>query len=366
MIYCNKCILPNTRPNIYILANGICSACDYNLHKEKVNWKNKKFEFLKIVKKIKSKNLLYDCLIPVSGGKDSTWQVLLALKYKLNPLTFTYKSPLRNKIGQKNLDNLKKLGVHHIDFTVNEKVEKKILKRAFIKYGAVAIPMHMAMWSMSYNLAVKFKIPYIFWGENSAKEYGGSKKDRKLKFLNSDWIKKYGISFNTTAEDWLSKDLTKKDLAPFIKEKNFKNKNTEPKSIFLGDYFKWDPVKTYNKAKKFGFLGIKGKPKIGIYKYADIDDNMISIHHYLKIFKFGFSRSYDNLSLEIRNKRISRKEAVKKISKEGFNAPNQDINKFCNLIKISKKKFLKNCEKFRNENIWIKKKNRWHLKYPLK
>jgi len=93
---------------------------------------------------------------------------------------------------------------------------------------------------------------------------------------------------------------------------------------------------------------------------------MISIHHYLKIFKFGFSRSYDNLSLEIRNKRISRKEAVKKILKEGFNAPNQDINKFCNLIKISKKKFLDNCEKFRNKNIWIKKKNKWHLKYPLK
>ena len=62
MIYCNKCILPNTRPNIYILANGICSACDSNLHKEKVNWKNKKNEFLEIVKKIKSKNLLYDCL----------------------------------------------------------------------------------------------------------------------------------------------------------------------------------------------------------------------------------------------------------------------------------------------------------------
>ena len=366
MIYCKKCILPDSRPNIYILPNGTCTACDSHLYKEKINWKSKKKNFLEIVRKIKNKNLLYDCLIPVSGGKDSTWQVLQVLKYKLNPLTFTYKPPLRNKIGQQNLDNLKRIGVHHIDFTVNEKVERKFLKKAFIKYGAVGIPMHMAMWSMSYNLAKKFKIPYIFWGENSAKEYGGSKKDRKLKFLDSKWIKKYGINFNTMAEDWVDGDLTKKDLAPFIKEKSSNNKGMEPKSIFLGDYFKWDPIKTYNKAREYGFTGMKNKPKVGIYKYADIDDNLISIHHYLKIFKFGFSRSYDNLSLEIRNKRISRTNAIKKIKKEGFKEPAQDIKKFCNFIDITKKEFQKNCDKFRNKNIWVKKRNKWYLKHPLR
>ena len=83
----------------------------------------KKTNFEKIIQKIKSKNL-YDCLIPVSGGKDSTWQVLKMLSYGLSPLTFTYKPLLRNKIGQENLDNLKKLGVHHIDFTINEIAEK--------------------------------------------------------------------------------------------------------------------------------------------------------------------------------------------------------------------------------------------------
>jgi len=365
MIYCNNCILPNTRPNLYILPSGKCTACDSHFLRKNNSWKNKKKSFSNIIKKIKKKKSLYDCLIPVSGGKDSTWQVLIVLKYKLNPLTFSYKPPLRNKLGQKNLDNLKKLGVDHIDYSVNINTEKKFLKKVFIKFGAVAIPMHMAMWSMSYNLAKKFKIPYIFWGENSANEYGGSKVDRGLKLLDSKWIKKYGVNFNTTAKDWVDKKLSKKNLAPFIKQK-LNIRSQDPKSIFLGDYFKWDPITTYNVAKKVGFKNMKRKTKTGTYNYADIDDNLISIHHYLKVFKFGFSRSYDTLSLDIRNKRISRNYAVKKIKKEKFKKPINDIKIFCKFINISVKEFDKICEKFRNKKIWIKKNNKWHLKYPLK
>ena len=367
MKYCRKCIIPDTRPNVFILSDGVCTACNSFDLKKKFNWKKKKYLFEKIVRNIKNKKRLYDCLIPVSGGKDSTWQVLKILSYGLSPLTFTYKPLLRNEVGQKNLDNLKKLGVHHIDFSVNEIAEKKFLKKAFFKFGAVGIPMHMAMWNMSYNLAKAFSIPYIIWGENSANEYGGSKKDLKLKKLDKKWIKKYGINFNTTAENWISNDLNKKDLAPFIKLNFIKNRSNEPKSIFLGDYFKWDPLLTFKVAKRFGFKQNKLNAKTGTFKYADIDDDLISIHHFLKIYKFGFSRNFDNLSLDIRNNRISRSKAVQLIKKDGFKIPKHDISKFCKLINISSKTFFKTCEKFRNKKIWIKNKNKkWVLKQPLK
>ena len=366
MIYCKNCILPDTRPNIYILTSGICTAChSFNL-KKNIDWNKKEKEFKKLAKILKSKNNIYDCLIPVSGGKDSTWQVIKILSYGLNPLTFTYKPLLRNSIGQKNLVNLKKLGIHHIDFSVNEVAEKKFLKKAFFKFGAVGLPMHMAMWNMSYNLAKVFSIPYIIWGENSANEYGGSKRDLKLKNLDNKWIKRYGINFDTTAKDWVGKDLSKKELAPFIKLRSLNKAKFEPKSIFLGDYFQWDPLNTYKIAKKFGFKNnIKGA-KTGIFNYADIDDDLISIHHFLKIYKFGFSRNFDNLSIEIRYNRISRIKAVKLIKKNGFKIPMNDIKKFCKLINISKKKFFEICEKFRNKKIWIKKNNnKWILKNPL-
>ena len=87
----------------------------------------------------------------------------------------------------------------------------------------------------------------------------------------------------------------------------------------MGDYFFWDPKKTFKIAKKFGFTNYSNKIKTGIYNYADIDDDLISIHHFLKIYKYGFSRVHDNLSLEIRNKRITRKEAINVIRKNAFN-----------------------------------------------
>jgi N-acetyl sugar amidotransferase len=359
MKYCKNCILPDTRPEIIINKKGICSACE-RFGSQDINWKIRKLEFNKIVKHIKKLKLPYDCLIPVSGGKDSTWQVDYCLKKKLNPLTFTYRPILRTDIGRKNLDNLIKLGVDHIDFSINRKTEIQLLKKSFFQFGAVAIPMHMAMWSISFNLAEKFKIPYIFWGENSAVEYSGTKKNVKIKYLNEKWIKKFGINFGKQPKDWIDKNLTKQKMFPFLRKKTYKSK-----AIFLGDYLKWDPIKTYNYSKKLGFIKSNKGPLTGVYDFADIDDNLISIHHFLKLYKFGFTRSYDNLSIEIRNKRMTRQKALLLAKKDIKRVPHDDIRKFCKLIKIDKSKFFKVCEKFRNKKIWKKINNKWILVNPL-
>ena len=118
--------------------------------------------------------------------------------------------------------------------------------------------------------------------------------------------------------------------------------------------------------KKNGFKNYKNKAKTGIYDYADIDDDLISIHHFLKIYKFGFSRVQDNLSLEIRNGRISRSKAVEIVKKNAFKIPYSDINKFCNFVGFKKHQFFEICEKFRNKNIWKKKTGKWKLITEIK
>ena len=286
----------------------------------------------------------------------------MAKKNKLNPLTFTYKTPLRTKIGQDNLDNLIKIGVDHLEYTINPKVEKKFIKKAFIKKGIAALPMHMAMWAIAYKLATKFEIPYIFWGENSAKEYSGTKKNIKLDYLDHKWIKKFGVNANTSVRDWIDGDLTEKKLEPYMFDIK---KNSQIKSIFLGDYFSWDPIKVLKISKQLGFKFNKKSKRTGSYSFADIDDYLISIHHFIKIYKFGFSRSFDNLSLEIRNKRLSRDKAIKIANKDMKKIPYEDIKIFCNYIGISKKKFFMICEKFRNKNIWKKVNGKWVLKTSL-
>tara|TARA_B100000029_G_scaffold499293_1_gene569504 strand:- start:1205 stop:2293 length:1089 start_codon:yes stop_codon:yes gene_type:complete len=360
IVLCKICVLTNTRPNVKFDINGICSVCNSFQQKEKkINWKLQKKKFKILVKQIKKQSSGYDVLIPVSGGKDSTWQVYTCLKHNLNPLTFSYKPILRTTIGQENLNNLMRLGVDHIDFTINRKVELHLLKKSFFKFGAVGLPMHMAMWAIASQMAKKYNIKYIVWGENPATEYSGTKESNKLNYLDEKWIKKFGINFNTKINDWFDNKLTSKNTIPFQRN------NNNQKSIFLGQYIKWDPKKIYKIAKYLGFKE-SNKPKTGVYKFADIDDDLISIHHYLKLYKFGFTRAFDNLSLEIRNNRISRNIAIKEIKNDLKKKPIEDIRKFCKLINISERKFFQICEKFRNKKIWMKKNRRWNLNISLK
>ena len=148
MIICNSCILPNTRPHLIIDKNGLCNACNQFNLKTNINWNARKKELLKIVNDAKKNSSGYDCLIPVSGGKDSTWQVVECLKLVHKPLAVTWKTPERTIIGQRNLVNLVNLGVDHIDYQINPKVEAKFMLKTF-KNGTTAIP---CIWLFSIFL----------------------------------------------------------------------------------------------------------------------------------------------------------------------------------------------------------------------
>lgn len=357
--WCKKCILPNTRPNLKFDNEGICSVC--NIKKKKINWKIKKVELIKILNKIKKiSNTNYDCVIPVSGGKDSYWQILTALKFGLRPLAVTWKPGGRNKLGETNLKNLINLGVDHIDYAVNPKIESYFMLKALKKFGSIGIPMHLAIFSITYKIAILFKIPLIIWGENPSAEYGykdinETKNDPSYKyFMQHNITKSKSISF------WKDKTLRNKQLNCFTLDKKIENLSV--KSIFLGDYIKWDPKEIFKEVKKAGFKEGK-KAKTGLYNFADIDDDFISIHHYLKWYKFGFTRLFDNLSIEIRNRRISRKNAIKLVKKYKAQKPNYDIKLFCKFVNISEKKFSLIIEKFRNKKIWhINSQKKWSIK----
>jgi N-acetyl sugar amidotransferase len=362
MKYCNNCIQPDTRPGIIINETGTCNACINHLTtKENIDWTERENEFRKVVRNTKN-TTGYDCVIPVSGGKDSTWQVIKCLEYGMKPLTVTWRTPGRTNIGQKNLDNLINLGVDHIDFSINPEVEKKFMLEALKKYGATAIPMHTAIFNIPVNIACKFNIPLIVWGENSAFEYGTD--DEKLTGfeLNSEWLKKFGVTHGTTAKDWISDELTEKELTPYFGPKDQEIKTKGIKAVFLGYYFKWDVETSLKAAKEKGFKASNTGAKTGYYNYADIDDDFISIHHYLKWYKFGMTRLFDNLSLEIRNKRITRNRALSILKEKGEQKPIDDIKKFCTFVSISENKFYEIIEKFRNLDIWEKQKDKWKIK----
>ena len=360
--YCSKCVLPSTRPNLNILKSGICDACSTSNEKKLINWENRQKDLKKLIKSIKSEDNKYDCIIPVSGGKDSTWQVIKALELGLKPICITWKTPSRNSLGAKNLQNLIDLGVDHIDFSINPKVEKVFTLKTFRKMGSPVIPMHMALHALPLQYAINFKIPLIIWGENSAYEYGGYDESLKGLTLTHNWLMKYGVTNGTKAEDWIDNELSKEQLYPYIWPSDYKQKEAGVTAIFLGYYFKWDPVNTFQVAKNYGFTE-DNSPKVGYYNFADIDDEfLITIHHWMKWYKFGFTRLWDNLSIEIRNGRLTRDEAIDIIRTRGDETPIDEINKFCKYLDITIKEFFSIANSFRNKNIWVNEKNKFILK----
>lgn len=362
MNYCQNCVLPDTRPNLQLDDKGICNACRSSKSKSSIDWEKRKKSFEKVIKSVKAKNRGYDCLIPVSGGKDSHWQVIKCLEYGLNPLTVTWKTPARTETGIQNLKNLIGLGVDHIDFQINPKVEKKFMYQALVKYGATAIPMHMALFNIPLNIAVKFDIPLIVWGENSAFEYGSSDDTHTGFQLNQDWLKNYGVTQGTTARDWIGNELSRKELTPYFGPKDNELESKDIHAVFLGYYFKWSPDISLEAALKHGFQVRKRGSRTGYYNYADIDDEFISIHHYLKWYKFGFTRTFDNLSIEIRNGQMTRDQAIGIIKKRGEEKPLEDIRALCTFLDITESHFFNVIERFRNLNFWKKNNCIWQIR----
>lgn len=361
MRYCTSCVLPDTRPNLRFDDAGVCEACRTHTRKVDIDWGSRQADFAELVATTKVKAENYDCVIPVSGGKDSTWQVLKCLEYGLKPLAVTWKTPARTAIGQRNLDNLVSLGVDHIDWQISPKVEACFMVKTFERFGSTAIPMHLAIFSIPLRIATQFEIPLIVWGENSAVEYGSADSAHRGHKLDRAWLKTYGVTHGTTAADWVDDDLSAKDLAGYFGPDPDTLESRGVRAVFLGHYFAWDPEATYRVALANGFQARAGGARTGLYDYADIDDDFISIHHWMKWYKFGFTRLFDNLSLEIRNGRITRDAAIETIRKAGDQTPIDDIKRFCAFAGMSTERFFAMAEKFRNQDIWQRTASGWRM-----
>ena len=357
MRYCRKCILPDTRPGLELGSDGVCSACrSHERRQTAVDWGERSRRFEGLVERVRALERPYDCLIPVSGGKDSTWQTVKCLEAGLHPLAVTWKTPGRTELGRRNLENLIAAGVDHMDFQVNPKVERRFMLQALERFGTTAIPMHLALFNVPLTVAVRWDIPLVIWGEDSASEYEGKKGSFRF---TQEWVREHGAVHGTTAEDFVSDSLTRRDLTPYFGPSDDELERRGVEAVFLGWFFEWDPAETARVAREHGFEVRDEGPKTGFYDYADIDDDFISIHHWLKWHKFGFTRSWDNLSLEIRNGRMTRDEAIERLREVGGERPSADIARFCEFAGIPETRFEELAEKWRSPEVWTKRAGTW-------
>lgn len=357
--YCNRCVLPETRPGVALDAEGVCNGCRNNEDKPDIDWRARAQQFKSLAERAKARGASYDCLIPVSGGKDSYWQVHTCLENGLRPLCVTYRFPGRTRLGQANLDGLIAMGVDHIDFTVNPEVEREFVRRAFLRTGISGLPAHMGIYSAPIVLAQRFGIPLIVYGENSAFEYGSEEEGLGGLQVDRKWLRAFGVTDGTTAEDWVGDGIGSEDLFAYTLPSDADLVSAGLEAIFLGFFFPWDPENSVAVARRHGFQARQGGALVGHLDYVNIDDEFIAIHHHPKWHKFGITRSWDTLSMEIRAGRLTRAEAIAELQRAGDETPTESITKFCEYVGLTEREYFEILEGFRNREIWARRDGKW-------
>jgi N-acetyl sugar amidotransferase len=356
MRYCKKCVYPDTKPQLNLDQNGICDACRSAEEKEKIDWDARKKELVKILEQYKHKDgTKYDCIIPVSGGKDSHFQThVIKNIFGLNPLLVSFHPRDFTELGRKNIENLKNFGVDCIEFTANPIVYKKLAKFGLEELGDPAWPEHIGIFTVPVQVAVAYKIPLLVWGENPQMEYGGPAAASTKQYLDREWNEKYGGYFldKIKPQDMVKYGIELKDLKPYLYPSDEEIRSVGVTGIFLGYYMKWDARSQVEVVKKLGF-SVLDEPNEGTYtNYENLDTKYVAMHDYFKFLKYGFGRASDHASIDIRNKRLTREEGLKLVKEYEGKIPTKYYNEFLNDFELTEQQFLKICDKFTNKSLF--------------
>lgn len=215
--YCTLCFLPSTKPDLYFDESGLCAACIAYKERKEIDWGEREKEFHKIIERMRATSKSkWDCIVPVSGGKDSTAQVLKVLELGLNPLCVTSTTCDLSQIGRENIENIKQLGVDYIEFSPNPITRAKLNKIGLVQVGDISWPEHVGIFTIPVRAAVQFGVPLIIWGENSQNEYGGPAAASSNNILNRRWLEEFGGLLGLRVSD-LSDNygIRDRDLVPY-------------------------------------------------------------------------------------------------------------------------------------------------------
>jgi N-acetyl sugar amidotransferase len=358
MKYCKQCLLPDTKPDLHFDSSGLCNACVNFLSRKNIDFEKRKIELIKILDKYKSiDNSNWDCIIPISGGKDSTYQVLRILELGYNPLCVVATTCHLTEIGKINIENIKTLGVDVIEFTNNRNMRKKLNKYCLEEIGDISWPEHVSIFTIPVKVAVSYKIPLIIWGECSQNEYGGPATSIHNSTLDRKWLEEFGGLLGLRVSDITElANINKKDIISFNYPSDEDIQTVGVTGIFLGYYIKWCGISNALFSQSYGFTTYSSNVEGSISNYENLDNYQTVIHDYFKYLKFGFDRSTDIASSLIRRGIISRDDALLMVKNNEGKFPKKSLGKsiehIVEFIDLSLDEFNKICDKFTNKSLF--------------
>ena len=361
MQICSKCLLPETHETISFDQNGICSVCNNFSIKQDIDWTQRYQILLKLVDEVKRKKASYDCIIPFSGGKDSTFSLYYAVEIlKLRVLVVSFDHGFyRDNLLRNRERTINKLGVDLVTFRPNQLLVKKLMLQSLKDKGDFCWHCHTGIGSYPLQVAVEKSIPLVLWGESSS-EYTNYFKVEDFHSIDEvafNRIANLGIS----ASDMyfrLNEEFELREFAPFtipsLSELQSKNITTFP----LGNFIKWDTKSQVEIIKnKLDWQGdeVEGVPKQ--YDYEKIECMMQGMRDYIKYIKRGYARTSHLASIDIRNGSLDRNEAQALVEEHEGQKP-ESIRLFLEFLQITEEDF--------NDIIGDQTIDPWDGKIPVK
>lgn len=354
--YCGRCIMPETKPDLYIDEEGVCSACRYFEQRKEVDWAARKQELTDILGRYRS-NTYYDCIVPVSGGKDSHYQVIRMLEMGMHPLCVTASTDKLSELGRRNIENLKKQGVDYIEVSTNPVVRRKINRLALNQVGDISWPEHVAIFTIPIRIAVALKIPLIIWGENTQNENGGPAASAANNTLTRRWLEEFGGLLGLRVSDLVGQEgIAQQDLIQYTYPSDEELQSVGVTGLFLGHYLPWDGHANALFAQAHGFESYPKAVEGSIINYENLDNVQMRIHDYFKFLKYGYDRATDWACLHVRRGRLTRHDAIKMVNMHGGKFPSTylgySITEILKDIDMTVKEFTAICDRFTNKKLF--------------
>lgn len=344
--YCVRCCLPETTEGITFDELGICQACQSSEQKIHIDWVARERQLREILDEYKSKaGTNYDCLVPISGGKDSTFQLHVLTKvYGMKPLAVTFNHNWYSDTGRYNLENaLEKFNVDHIMFTPNRELINKIARRSLFAIGDSCWHCHAGVGAFPLQVAVRFQIPLIIWGESIAEESGRASYFDPVLTFDRDYFTR--VSAKVYPEEMIGGALTARDMTPFELPSHEDLERVGVVGIHLGDFVFWDAERQMEFVRDT--YAWREDDVEGTYKgYKSVECIMAGVHDYSKFVKRGFGRATDHVSADVRAGLLTRDEGMA-LAEEFDSARPDALDYYLDVTGLTEAEFIEAVKKHR-------------------
>lgn len=341
LIRCTRCLLPETADEVTFDEEGVCSVCRNQDIKHQIDWAAKKTQLDELIEQYRGKGS-YDCIIPFSGGKDSTFTLWYLINhYKIKPLVVSWDHGFYRPGMMRNRERiLQALGADFLSFTPNKQVVKKLMAEALRRKGDFCWHCHTGIFAFPMQMAVRFGVGLVFWGEPNA-EYQSFYGYDEIEEVDERRFNRF-VNLGITAEDMVGMipGLTERDLEPYTYPKLRDLMKLNYRSVCLGSFIPWDVKRQVEVIQtELGWQGdlVEGIPPE--YGYEKIECAVQGVRDYLKYIKRGMGRTNHLVNIDIRNNRLTREEGEQLQAQYDGKRP-ASLDEFLKYVNMDEEEFL--------------------------